>query len=472
MGEQLESNRDQSTDRDMAVNLEHVTFGYGGPDVLRDVSLRVRAGERLGLLGPNGAGKSTLLRLASGVLRPREGRVLLRSDDLRSVTRDEVARRVAMVPQDFSVQFAYTVRQLVELGRTAHAGSWGFLRPADHAAVERALSATELTPLADRVFNELSGGERQRVLIAMALAQASPVVLLDEPTAHLDIRHQIEVLELLQRLNEERQLTVIAALHDLNLAARYFPRLVLFRNVVVADGPPSVVLDAALLTQVYETPVQVGILRGETYLSVLPPGKTTREDAKWAPPPKSEASAAVVHVVAGGGSGELMMRALADAHIRFTAGALNVGDSDFVLAEQLAERVVPEAPYAPLSAPIVAEARACMAAADCIIVCPTPFGPGNVALLEAVVELALSEHPVILLEPGLRHGPQSELAMGLDPARDFTGGQAQAVYTTLLKSGAVVAMSAADAVALIKGRASVKPDVPPAESGQANQAEE
>ncbi|HEY7832348.1 MAG TPA: ABC transporter ATP-binding protein [Ktedonobacterales bacterium] len=256
-----------------ALTVEDVTFGYrgaGGPDILRGVTLRVRRGERVGLLGPNGAGKSTLLRLASGVLRPGSGRVLLAGAEVRALPRDEVARRVAVVPQDFSVRFAYTVRQLVELGRTAHAGSWGVLRAADRQAVARALAATDLDTLADRVFNELSGGERQRVLVAMALAQASPVVLLDEPTAHLDIRHQIEVLELLRRLNHERGLTVLAALHDLNLAARYFPRLVLFRNEIIVDGPPAAVLDPALLSRVYETPVRVGRLAGETYLSVLP----------------------------------------------------------------------------------------------------------------------------------------------------------------------------------------------------------
>lgn len=261
----------QPDNQEIALALEHVSFGYtAGASILRDVTLRVRQGECVGLLGPNGAGKSTLLRLASGVLRAGSGHVLLVGDEVRALARDEVARRVAVVPQDFAVQFAYTVRQLVELGRTSHAGSWGFLRTEDHRAVVRALEATELESLAERVFNELSGGERQRVLVAMALAQASPMVLLDEPTAHLDIRHQIEVLELLRRLNHQRGLTVIAALHDLNLAARYFPRLVLFRNEIIADGPPEAVLDAALLSRVYETPVRVGTLPGEAYLSVLP----------------------------------------------------------------------------------------------------------------------------------------------------------------------------------------------------------
>src|SRR5262249_13042830 len=161
------------------------------------------------------------------------------------------------VPQDFSAQFAYTVRQIVALGRMPYRGILGVERDCDRRAVEEALVATGVVNLAERVFNELSGGERQRVLVALAIGQRRPSVLLDEPTAHLDIKHQIEVLELLRRLNRMRGLTVLAALHDLNLAARYFPRLILFRNAVVAEGAPARVLDGALLSRVYETPVQV-----------------------------------------------------------------------------------------------------------------------------------------------------------------------------------------------------------------------
>src|SRR5262249_16836779 len=131
-------------------------------------------------------------------------------------------------------------------------------------------AATHTDGLANRTFNELSGGERQRVLLALALAQESPIVLLDEPTAHLDVKHQTETLELLRRLNREHGITVLAALHDLNLAARYFPRLLLLDHTLLADGPPAGVLDAALLSRIYATPVQVGILRGEEHLSVLP----------------------------------------------------------------------------------------------------------------------------------------------------------------------------------------------------------
>jgi iron complex transport system ATP-binding protein len=313
-----------------ALAFDAVSFGYGRHQVVRDATLQLATGEMVGLLGPNGAGKSTLLRLGAGALRPQVGAVRLDGVDIQRLSRREVARRLAVAPQEFSVQFAYTVRQIVELGRTPYREMFSLSRRQDALAIEDALAAADVAHLADRVFNDLSGGERQRVLIALTLAQEAPILLLDEPTAHLDIRYQIEVLELLRRLNGERRLTVLAALHDLNLAARYFPRLILFRETIVADGPPAQVLDAELLSEVYETPVRVGILRGEQHLSVLPPG----QDAApvWRAQLSPNATVAAVHVIAGGGSGELMMRALADAGVVFSAGPLNAGDSDYRVA--------------------------------------------------------------------------------------------------------------------------------------------
>jgi len=441
---------------DGALCLQHVSFAYRRDLVVRDVSLRVARGEMVGLLGPNGAGKSTVLRLASGILRPARGEISLGNADLRTLPRNEVARRVAVVPQEFTVQFAYTVRQIVELGRMPHMGAWGISRASDRVAIAEALAATETADLADRVFNELSGGERQRVLIALAVAQDAALFLLDEPTAHLDIKHQIEVLELMRRLNCERGITVIAALHDLNLAARYFPRLILFRTTMLADGPHAQVLDAALLTQVYETPVQVCILRGEEHLSVLPPGRVRRDDQ---PAPAASAESAV-HVLAGGGSGELLMRALADAGIAFTAGPLNAGDSDCALAGRLARLCIVEPPFAPVSAQGLLAARERMEAADAIVVCPMPLGPGNRDLLQAALDACRAGRTVILLEPALRLA-QEPGADGADAAtsesalapsvreaigaRDFSG-RGQELYAALQASGARWAASPAEVV--------------------------
>ncbi|MBF6590119.1 MAG: ABC transporter ATP-binding protein [Ktedonobacterales bacterium] len=432
-----------------ALAFEQVGFAYAREPVIEDVTLAVAPGAMVGLLGPNGAGKSTLLGLAAATLKPLTGRVLLHGAESRRLSRRALARMVAVVPQAFSVQFAYTTRQLVEMGRAPHRGILGTFGSDDREAVAAALAATNTTALADRVFNELSGGERQRVIVALALAQAPSVLLLDEPTAHLDIKHQIEMLELLRRLNTERGLTVIAALHDLNLAARYFPRLVLFHRRVVADGPPARVLDGALLSRVYGTPVRVGILRGEEHLSVLPPGYTGRDEAADT---DAHATVARAHILAGGGSGELLMRTLADAGIPFSAGPLNVGDSDCALARRLAAQCIEEPPYAPVSAQGLAAARERMRMAGAVMLCPMPLGSGNVSLLEAALAALADGALVIVLEPGMAlagdDAHERDVTVADARARDFSG-RGPALYHALAAAGARWVASPAEAVALL-----------------------
>ncbi|HEY7851200.1 MAG TPA: ABC transporter ATP-binding protein, partial [Ktedonobacterales bacterium] len=334
---------------------------------------------------------------------------------------------VAMMPQDFNVQFTYTVRQIVELGRTPYLGTWGTLRARDRLAVNEALAEAGLEALAERVFEDISGGERQRALVALALAQQAPMLLLDEPTAHLDIRHQIETLELIRRLNQERGLTVIATLHDLNLAARYFPRLIIYKRGIVADGPPTEALDEATLSAVYETPVRVGILRGDERLSVHPPA---HEVAAHTPEARPAIQPLQAHVIAGGGSGELLMRALADAGVSFSAGPLNVGDSDGALAERLATLTLIEPPQAPISAEGLTSARERMIEAGVVVICPAPLGPGNIALLDEALAAQRAGARLILLEPGL--GAAWETAADDDAEADaeMEAGDAQTAANT------------------------------------------
>jgi len=173
-----------------------VTFGYGRQPLLYDVHVQVHAGEMVGLLGPNGSGKTTLLRLLSGVLLPQQGQVLLKGRNLRQWRRRGVARHIAVVPQELHMPFAFTVEHMVSLGRTPFVSFFGSQTKHDQEIVYNAMRTSDITSLAGRVFNELSGGERQRVMVAMALAQQPEVLLLDEPTSHLDIKYQIEILDL------------------------------------------------------------------------------------------------------------------------------------------------------------------------------------------------------------------------------------------------------------------------------------
>jgi iron complex transport system ATP-binding protein len=234
------------------VQLHDVSFSYGGRGVLDHMSLQLDPCERVAVIGANGAGKTTLLKLIGGVFRANAGSVQIDGTDVAEIPRRQMARLVAMVPQELVIPFSFTVREMVELGRTAHMSLFGGLGTTDRHAIEHALEVTDSTCLASRVVNELSGGERQRVLVAMALAQQPRILLLDEPTQRLDLTRQAEILDLIRDVGAERGLTVFAAIHDLNLAALYFDRLiVLSGGAIVADGAPDQVMKAEVLEPAY-----------------------------------------------------------------------------------------------------------------------------------------------------------------------------------------------------------------------------
>jgi iron complex transport system ATP-binding protein len=234
------------------IRLDGVTAAYRGRPVLRDIALEIGAGERVALIGPNGAGKSTLLRVAAGLLEPAAGSVELDGTPVAALDRLAVARRLAVVPQLAVLPFATTVEQVVALGRLPHEHPIRGMRPVDRSIVAEAIERVGVGHLLGRDARELSLGERQLVLLAMAVAQQAPVLVLDEPTVHLDLRHQVEVMELLVDLNAREGTTILAVLHDLGLAAHFFPRLVLLSGGrIVADGPPSDVLADDRILEVF-----------------------------------------------------------------------------------------------------------------------------------------------------------------------------------------------------------------------------
>ena len=234
------------------IELRGVTVAYRGRPALRDVDLQISAGERVALVGPNGAGKSTLLRAITGVAEPVVGEVRLAGERVAGLDRGRVARHLAVVPQQAMLPFSTRVEELVALGRLPHEDAIRGPRPADRAAIAAAIERVGVGHLLGRDVRELSLGERQLVLIALAVAQAAPILVLDEPTVHLDLRHQVGTMELLVDLNERDGVTVVAVLHDLGLAALFFPRVVLVdRGRVVADGPPLQVLSDERIREVF-----------------------------------------------------------------------------------------------------------------------------------------------------------------------------------------------------------------------------
>lgn len=239
------------------IDVESVGVSLGGARILEGVSLSVPAGSFVAVVGPNGAGKTTLLRTINGVLAPDEGRVLLDGRAVTDLSAREVARLVATVPQGTELAFEFPVRDVVEMGRTAHRGRFERAGEADRAAVETAMERAAVADLADRSVGSVSGGERQRVLLARALAQESPALVLDEPTASLDVHHRVRTLGLVADLVEEGR-TAVAAIHDLDLAARFCDSLVVLADGgVLATGPPEEVLTESVVERAFGGPVTV-----------------------------------------------------------------------------------------------------------------------------------------------------------------------------------------------------------------------
>lgn len=240
------------------IEAQQVSVALDGVPILTDIAFALRAGELVGLIGPNGAGKTTLLRALGGLVRRSAGTIRLCGRPLETLSPREVARLVAYVPQGTVTDFAFTVREVVLMGRSPHLGRFQLEGAKDQQIAEEAMRRLCVDHLAERLITTLSGGERQQVFIARALAQQPRVLLLDEPTANLDVKHQLDVLEMAVRLASEEGLGIVAAIHDLNLAAHFCQRLVLLhRGRVLADDAPAAVLTPANLRRAFEVEAQV-----------------------------------------------------------------------------------------------------------------------------------------------------------------------------------------------------------------------
>ncbi|MCU0566731.1 MAG: ABC transporter ATP-binding protein [Oculatellaceae cyanobacterium Prado106] len=254
----------------MLLHTEHLTGGYRDHPVIHNLHLTLQPGEWLSLIGANGSGKSTLLKLLNRLLIPQQGAVWLDGKAIHSLPAQIVAQTLAWLPQQSIAPAGLTVRQLVSLGRTPYQPWWQWeLNADDRDQVETAMAQVQVQQFSNRPVEQLSGGERQRAFLALALAQAPKVLLLDEPTTYLDIHYQLELLELLRRLNREQNLTIITVLHDINLAARYSDRLALLRHGCLwAIGTPVDTLTLENLRQVFD--IEAAILQTPVGLQVCP----------------------------------------------------------------------------------------------------------------------------------------------------------------------------------------------------------
>lgn len=372
-----------------AVQLNRVTASYHeSHPVLRDLSLEIESGDMLGLLGPNGAGKSTLFAVLSGLLRPVSGTVNLFGRELHRIPPAERARLVAVVPQDLDIPVAYTVEELVMMGRTASMGRLSSPGAEDRQSVERALVYTDVADIRRTPLNELSGGERQRAIVAMALAQEPRMILMDEATSHLDINHRLEIMQLVERLNRDDGVTVLMISHDLQIAAEFSRRLLLLdQGRLVADGTPAAVLTEDTLRKVYHCDVRVHQDPQSGGLSILA--------APRLPAPGSGRGIRI-HAIGGGGCGEPILRRLALCGYTVTCGVLNRGDLDAEVAGALGIETRLEQPFSPIS-PATLEATLPWARqADALVLAPVPFGTGNLANLRLMEEALAAGKPVFM----------------------------------------------------------------------------
>lgn len=240
------------------IRVSNLSFRYVEEWVLKDISFNVKKGEFLGVIGPNGSGKTTLLKSLNSTITPEEGDVFINGANIKGIKRRELARIMGMVPQEASLVFPFSVLEVVLMGRAPYLGRLSFEGEKDYEMAREAMEMTDTLSFATRSINELSGGERQRVLIARALAQQPQVMLLDESTAYLDIKHQIAFFDLIKTLNQEEGLTVMAVTHDVNLASIFCDRVMLLsKGTVHCMGTPGEVITESNIKEVYETDVLV-----------------------------------------------------------------------------------------------------------------------------------------------------------------------------------------------------------------------
>ena len=397
------------------LNVDGVECRYGSVKVLEDVSLSVKGGDFVGILGPNGSGKTTLLKSISRILKPHRGTILLNETDIYSLKSVEVAKQLAVVPQDSSIGFSFAALDVVLMGRNPHMTRFQMESSKDVAIAKKAMMLTNTWQFAERPINELSGGEKQRVIIARALAQEPKILLLDEPLTHLDIINQLEIMDLVKELCVKEKLIVLAVFHDLNLAARYCASAIMLKKgKIFSAGSLSEVLTSENIKAVFNVNaiVQKHLVSNSVFVIPLSPQK---------PPPARKCA---VHLICGAGTGTALMKVLLDEGYSVTAGVLNVLDTDFETAQFLKIPVTTEAPFSPITEKTHKANLAMINKASTVVLTSVPFGYGNLQNLEAAIAALEMGIPTFVIE---------EVPI---ERRDFTKGKAKALLAELKSKGA------------------------------------
>jgi len=396
----------------VTLRINNIACRYDATNVLENINFSAKEGDFIGVIGPNASGKSTLLKSISKVLKPHTGVVLLNERDVYTFKSAEIAKNLAVVPQESVISFAFTALEVVLMGRAPHLNRFEMESTQDLIIAQKSMELTNTWYLAERPIDTLSGGEKQRIIIARALTQEPRVLLLDEPTDHLDINHQIEILDLIKRLSKEEEMIVIGVFHDLNIASQYCDRLILLhKGRIFAAGGAGDVLTGENIEKVYGVKVTVKQDDVSGKLLIHPQRKRVIKEAK-----------AKVHIVAGSGSAVSLMNELVENGYKISLGVINIGDSDYITAKALELDIVEEKPFSPITKENYEKNLELIKQADYVILTNIPIGFANIKNLKAAGE---AQNLIIVEKEPIEK-------------RDYTEGEAIKLYHELKANAALV----------------------------------
>lgn len=409
---------------DLLIN--DINFSYNGLPVIKNANFTVKPGEILGIIGPNGSGKTTLLNLISGVLEPDSGDIFIQGKNIKEMPKKEFYRIMAVVPQFGVAGFDFTVLDTVLMGRSPYLKGSFWEKEIDYQIAIDSIKKVGIYNLKDRYISQLSGGERQKVTIAQAISQQPKVLLLDEPTTHLDINSQIDVMNLIFRLNKEQNITVLVIFHDINLAASFCPKILILSNgKIFAIGNTEEVLTSQILESTYDIPVVVKKNPITNRIYTTPISRRFFKEELIA----KEIGKRRVHLICGGGSGSSIMSNLKVDGFFVSCGVLNIMDTDYETAKALKIPIVSEAPFSNISEESYKENIEEIKLCENVILANVEFGYGNLSNLEAI-EQALNVGKKVII---LQKSPITD--------RDYTKGEATKIYKKIIEKGAILVHS-------------------------------
>lgn len=401
----------------MILKIEELGFKYDDAEILKDINFAIDEGDFIGILGPNGCGKTTLLNNINRWLKPYQGTIYVDNIDTMGLKPKELAQLIATVPQDIPSQGGFSVEEVVMMGRNPYLKSFQTSRQEDIDIVAEAMKSMDVLHLKEEPIHQLSGGERQRVSIARALAQQPRLLLLDEPTSHLDINYQWELLELLKGLCFRRKLTIVAVLHDINLASFFCNKIILLKDrKIFKMGPLLDVVNERNIKEVFNIDVEVNLHKETQKPNII--FLNQREQRNLPKPFKH------LHVISGGGEGEALLNYLNQRGYNITVGVVNRSDTDWKTARTLGLKIVEEKPFSAISDESMKQNIEILKEAEVIILANIPFGYGNLKNLTCLEEVTPNQVLIFIEEDNIE-------------VRDYTGGNATEIFNKYKKNAMI-----------------------------------